>query len=107
MEIRPQLIAWSHHMVRSLPKEATFEMRAKQQAGASWTEIRVKGQAEGTAGAKGWMEVGTGSACLISESPPLSVRGPQFLASKPPKRLCLSGGQFCSQGPAELGGEGQ
>lgn len=54
MEIRPQLIAWSDHMVRSLPKEATFEMRAKQQAGASWTKIRVEGQAEGTAGAKAW-----------------------------------------------------
>lgn len=43
MEIGPQSIAWSDCVVRSLPEEATFEMRAKQQAGASWTEIRVEG----------------------------------------------------------------
>lgn len=26
-----------------LPEEATFEMRAKQQEGASWAEVRVEG----------------------------------------------------------------
>lgn len=50
--------------------------------------------------------MGVGSACLIAESPPLSVQRPQLSspASTPPGRLLLSA-QFCPQRPPGVEGE--
>lgn len=65
-------------MIRGgLSKEVTFEMRAEQQKGAGWTEIRVEGPGRGESRHKD-LEVEMGFICLGSESPPLSIHRSQL-----------------------------